>query len=34
MINDEETLKEQKIRDKIKDDYAKSHGYVLLRIPY
>lgn len=31
---DEETLKEQKIRDKIKDDYAKSHGYVLLRIPY
>lgn len=30
----EETLKEQKIRDKIKDDYAKSHGYTLLRIPY
>ena len=31
---DENDLKEQKVRDKIKTQYCKSHGYVLLRIPF
>ena len=31
---DEEDLKEQKIRDSIKTQYCKDHGYVLLRLPF
>lgn len=31
---DEEKLRQQKLRDKLKTDYAKKNGYVLLRIPF
>lgn len=30
----EEDLKEQRIRDNIKTEYCKQHGYILLRIPF
>ena len=29
-----EDLERQKERDKIKEDYAKEHDYILLRIPF
>lgn len=30
----EQTLKEQKVRDKVKDNYFINHGLKLIRIPY
>lgn len=32
--NPDESLKQNQIRDGIKDDYCKQHGYTLIRIPY
>lgn len=32
--HNEEKLKEQQLRDKIKDDYCRKNGYILIRIPY
>ena len=31
---DENDLKDQQMRDKIKNDYAKEKGYTLIRIPF